>query len=587
MKEAGIDNEEFFDSIKPDFNYLDYIPYTTVKVDLKDDSKRTDTKLELESIDAVKAVIDIEDTSSYATYQGEIEEGETYIGIFSGLFLFIAILSVITTMTRVIKKQRVQIGTLKALGFSKWKINTHYIGYGFWLALVASILGLIVGRYFIGNVFIGMEMSFFSMPNGVPVLTYDSYLVAIGVVLVVSFVTYVTCRNELKENPSESLRVQMPKVKEGSLDITNKGIFKKLKFASKWNLRDILRNKIRTITGVVGVAACCLLIVCALGMLDSMNNFLDLQFSRLYNFDYKLNLKSGLNNDQVKELTDQYGDSTSETIMIEIVKDKKRFSNMIFVTDAGNKVRFVDQKQKYTKVDCNDGVYVTYKLAENEGYKLGDTLTWRIYGTDNYYQSKIVGFTKDPQNQILTCTREYLEKEKISYQPDSLYTNKDLSKVKTIKNVELIQDINGLKSSMDSMLDTMKTMIWLIIVIAAILGMVIIYNLGILSYTEKQYQFATLKVLGFDDKKIKKVFIKQQNWIAIVSIIIGLPAGFYLVDFLFKNAIADTYDFGAHIKFITYLISAVGTYLISYFVSLFLARKIKKIDMVTSLKGNE
>ncbi|MBQ8131190.1 MAG: ABC transporter permease, partial [Bacilli bacterium] len=440
MKEAGIDNEEFFDSIKPDFNYLDYIPYTTVKVDLKDDSKRTDTKLELESIDAVKAVIDIEDTSSYATYQGEIEEGETYIGIFSGLFLFIAILSVITTMTRVIKKQRVQIGTLKALGFSKWKINTHYIGYGFWLALVASILGLIVGRYFIGNVFIGMEMSFFSMPNGVPVLTYDSYLVAIGVVLVVSFVTYVTCRNELKENPSESLRVQMPKVKEGSLDITNKGIFKKLKFASKWNLRDILRNKIRTITGVVGVAACCLLIVCALGMLDSMNNFLDLQFSRLYNFDYKLNLKSGLNNDQVKELTDQYGDSTSETIMIEIVKDKKRFSNMIFVTDAGNKVRFVDQKQKYTKVDCNDGVYVTYKLAENEGYKLGDTLTWRIYGTDNYYQSKIVGFTKDPQNQILTCTREYLEKEKISYQPDSLYTNKDLSKVKTIKNVELIQD---------------------------------------------------------------------------------------------------------------------------------------------------
>ncbi|MBQ8131832.1 MAG: FtsX-like permease family protein, partial [Bacilli bacterium] len=152
---------------------------------------------------------------------------------------------------------------------------------------------------------------------------------------------------------------------------------------------------------------------------------------------------------------------------------------------------------------------------------------------------------------------------------------------------ELIQDINGLKSSMDSMLDTMKTMIWLIIVIAAILGMVIIYNLGILSYTEKQYQFATLKVLGFDDKKIKKVFIKQQNCIAIVSIIIGLPAGFYLVDFLFKNAIADTYDFGAHIKFITYLISAVGTYLISYFVSLFLARKIKKIDMVTSLKGNE
>ena len=119
------------------------------------------------------------------------------------------------------------------------------------------------------------------------------------------------------------------------------------------------------------------------------------------------------------------------------------------------------------------------------------------------------------------------------------------------------------------------------------MGSIIIYNLGILSYTEKNYQFATLKVLGFNDKKIKKIFIKQNNWIAIISIIIGLPLGYYLTDWLFKTAIEEHYDFGASITPITYIIAAIGTFLVSYIVSSRLSKKIDNIDMVSSLKGNE
>ena len=115
----------------------------------------------------------------------------------------------------------------------------------------------------------------------------------------------------------------------------------------------------------------------------------------------------------------------------------------------------------------------------------------------------------------MTMTKEYYESLGNTYQPDSLYTDTDLSKTKEIKNVELIQDITALEESMNNMLSTMKTMIVLIIVIAILLGSIIIYNMGILSYTEKQYQFATLKVLGFDDKKIKKIFIKQSNIIKL------------------------------------------------------------------------
>ena len=588
MKEMNITDTEIFEQYVTDFDYKDYLKYNYIMVDVDNKDKTNDVKNEIEEKIENAVIINIEDTASYAQYQGEIEEGETYIGVFSGLFLFIALLSVVTTMTRVVTKQRVQIGTLKALGFKRNKIILHYISYGFWISLVASMFGLLAGRYFIGNVFIGIEMSFFEIPNGVPIIKNDSYIVALLVTLCVSFVTYLATRKILKEKTAETLRNEIPKVKNNSLNITTVGIFKKMSFNTKWNIRDMFRNKARTITGIVGVTACAMLIVCSLGMLNSMNYFIDLQFNRIFNFDYKLSLKSNINSDELKDLTEKYGDNTSESLYIEIKdKDGNRESNNIFVTDSKDYVRFVDNKDKFIKLDNDDGIYVTYKLAKTNGYKIGDEITWHISGDNTYHTSKVVGFNKDPQNQNVTVTRKYLESLGIEYKPDSLYTNEDLSNTKEITNVEVISNIDELKEGMEGMLQTMKTMIALIIVIAVILGVVIIYNLGILSYTEKQYQFATLKVLGFKNKQIEKIFIKQNNIIAIISIILGLPTGFYLTDWLFKTAIEESYDFGAHINIETYVIATIGTFLISYLVSKVLAKKIKKIDMVTSLKGNE
>lgn len=588
MKKLGIDDKKMFDMMVPDFNYKDYLVFNYVMVDVDKEENKDSVKSNIEDkVSNAKAVIDIKDTSSYVTYQGEIDEGKTYIGVFSGIFLFIALLSVVTTMTRVVKNERVNIGTLKALGFSNKKVLFNYIGYGFWISLIASVFGLVLGYFFIGNVFMNLQMSFFEIPNGKPVIAYSSYLVAALVVVVIALISFYTCRGILKENPAETLKNQMPNVKNKSLNITSKGVFKRFNFSVLWNVRDMMRNKIRTFMGVVGVASCAMLIVCALGMLDSMNYFVDLQFDRLYNFDYKLNLKEGITKEEVRFLEDEYGDKTSKTYGIEIKSGDKRESNNIFVTDAKDYVRFVDKNDKFTLVNSNKGVYVTYKLASTKGYNLGDKITWHIYGDSKYYTSEIVGFNRDPQNQNITMTRRYLESLGVEYIPDAMYTNKDLGKVKEIKNVETIQNILSLKDGMNNMLSMMKEMLVLIIGVAVVLGCVIIYNLGILSYTEKEYQFATLKVLGFSDKRIKNIFTKQNNWIAIISIVIGLPFGYYLTDWLFKTAIEEHYDFGANITIRTYVIAAIGTFIVSYLVSRFLARKIKNIDMVTSLKGNE
>ena len=588
MKEMKITDEKIFDKYVTNFNYKEYIPYNYIMVDVNKKKNVTSVKEEIEDkVSNAKAIVKIEDTLSYQRYQGEIDEGASYVGIFSGLFLFIAMLSVITTMTRVIKKQKLQIGTMKALGIKNFKIVMHYVGYGFFVSLAAAIVGIILGKYFIGTFFLNMEMDYFEVPNGVPVVKPLSYLVALLVVMVVSFITYLTCRKELFKKPAEALRNEVPNVKVNSLNLSTKGIFKKLNFSSKWNYRDILRNKFRTVTAVVGIVGCCMLIVCAFGMLNSMNHFIKLQFEDLYNFNYKLSLKENIKDDELKVLTDKYGNNTSETLTIETKIDKEREANTIFVTNAGNLVRFQNENGEFIKVNKNNGVYVTRKLADQKNLKVGDTIKWHIYGVNKYYESKIVGLTKDPQVQNLTMTKEYLESLDIDYKPDSLYTNTDLKGIKDIKNVSLVQDINELKNSLESMLSMMKSMIMLIIVFAIGLGAIIIYNMGILSYSEKQYQFATLKVLGFSDKKIKKIFVQQNNWITVLSIIIGLPTGYYMTSWIFKSVIADNYDFSAYINLSTYLIAIIGTILVSIIVSRMLSKKVNKIDMVSSLKANE
>ena len=343
----------------------------------------------------------------------------------------------------------------------------------------------------------------------------------------------------------------MPKVKEKSLNLTTKGLFKKLSFSSVWNARDIFRNKVRTMMGIAGIVGCAMLLVCALGMLDSMNGYISWQFDKLYNFKYKFTLNENYTNEELNNIVDKYGDNTSETLNIEFINDDKKISNTIYIDNSNNLVRFTDEDKKYIKLKDN-GIYITSKLAETEDLKIGDTVKWHIYGQDKYYETKIIGFDRDPQTQNFKMTRKSLE-----------------------------------KLGIENMISTMKSMIILIIVVAVILGVVIIYNLGVLSFTEKQYQFATLKVLGFKDKKIKKIYTKQNNWITFISIIIGLPLGYLLLDFIFVSALSDGYDFNAKIELISYIYAALGTLIVSFIVSKILGKKVNKIDMVTSLKGNE
>ena len=583
------EKEQFFKALDPDFEISEYQIFPQILVDVEDTGQLSKTKTDLEAVSGkILAVTDRTDSVSWAGYQSEIEEGQTYSTIFMGMFLFIAILSVVTTMNRFVKKQRTSIGTLKALGYRKRRIIRHYIGFGLVTGLLGVVLGIITGVLTIGMFFLKEEMDMFLVPDYTISMRPIVFVVGAAILAVITLDTYLSCRKILQEPAAQALRVERPRVKVRKRAGEKAGLLKNASFATKWNLRDIGRNRTRSLMAIAGIAGSCILIVTAFGMKDSLNNYLNWEFDGILHFNYQLALKSDYSQEEFDNLTVEYGDKTSQTLPIEFMNgDGEKETNIVLVNDAPGFLQVSDHDRNPIDLK-SDGVYITEKLAENAHLQGGQTLKWHILGEEEWFETPVTGLNRDPQNQQVTMTRTFLEETLgKEYRPDMIYTDKDLEGVDSLPGVETISSITSLASQMNSMLSVMSSFIWLLVGISALLGFVIIYNMGILSLSENNYQFATLKVLGFRYKAIRKVFIRQNLWLTVISILIGIPGGYWLTNYIFTEAIGDNYDFFAMINPPTYVIGAVGTLSIALFSTMYLARKLRKIDMVSSLKANE
>jgi len=489
-------------------------------------------------------------------------------------------------MNRFVKKERTQIGTLKALGIRKGKITWMYVSYGLFIAFIAGILGIILGNIVIGKVFLEMEMEYYEIPYYNITTIHLVYYVTALIIVIITLVTYLSCRKVLKEPAAEALRIERPKIKIRENGITTKKFFDKLSLSTKWNMRDIGRSKARTIMALVGITGCTMLVVTAFGMSDSMKGYIDWEFDVINKFEYKLSLSSDYTNTQYDELIKKYGSKTSQTIGVEFKNNDEIVMKSLTINDAEGLLSVTNHNREPFKMK-DDGIYITEKMAKVYGLKIDDEVEWHVIGSDNWHKTSIIGFNRDPQNQQFNCTKTFYESINEEYKADSIYTNADLSNIKEIDGVNTIQTIQNLKDGINSMLGMMHMLIGLLISVSSILAVVIIYNLGVLSFSEKEYQFATLKVLGFKYKAIKKIFIKQNIWISIIAVLIALPLGYIMTDYIFVNAIGDIYDFNAMITPYTYISSGIGIFIVAYLTNQILARKIKKIDMVSSLKGNE
>lgn len=225
-------------------------------------------------------------TSGAVPFYNEIQQHKAMGSVFPVVFLAIALLTILTTMTRMVNNQRTQIGTLKALGFQKRTILLHYISYGFWLSFAGAVTGAIMGPLTLPRLFYGTMQFTYTLPEWKPSMSPLFFTMALVTVLLCTLTTYWACRSNLRDTPSQTLRPKAPKaMKHGAYE--NTAFWAGLGFNAQWNLRDILRSKLRSIMAVIGVLGCTALLVCAFGLQDTLSDVVHWQYSDLYRFSTK------------------------------------------------------------------------------------------------------------------------------------------------------------------------------------------------------------------------------------------------------------------------------------------------------------
>ncbi|MBQ8800137.1 MAG: FtsX-like permease family protein [Lachnospiraceae bacterium] len=518
----------------------------------------------------------------YAGAQSEIEEGKTMAAILPVLFLGIAILTMVTTMHRISSNEKVQIGTLKALGFKDRRILRHYTSYGLFLGVVGSVIGIALG-YLVAWVVVnpnGMMGTFMDMPNWTLYVPWIGWIMVVLTIVLLTLISLLSVKKMLWGTAADALRPYQPK-KVKAMKIEGTKLWEKMAFATKWNFRDVMRHKSRSFMTLFGILGCMLLLVGGLGMKDTMKGFISLIDEEVYDYNTKINIVETADNETVEQFAEKVGGDWMATSGIQL-EDKTVSLEIYDVTH--DMVRFIDEDNAGVTLE-DDGAYICIRLAEN-GIKVGDTVSFSPYGEEETYSVKVAGILRSVLTENLVMTKEYAEQVGIPYHISSVFTMEAQENIKDEAFISGKQSKQALMESFDAFMEIMNIMVYILVLAAVVLGIIVLYNLGIMSYVERSRELATLKVLGFKDKQIGKILISQNVWLTVVGVIIGLPSGVGVLYVLIK-ALASEYELRLIMGPLTYVVSIVVTFGVSIVVGLFVARKNKKIDMVEALKGTE
>ena len=527
-------------------------------------------------------ILSKDEIGSYSLAKGESDEGKTMGSILPVLFLLIAVLTMVTTMHRLTAKEKTQIGTLKALGLSDRRILIHYTSYALIIGIVGSAIGIALGygiAYYIMNPD-GMMGTYFDMPEWKLHLPWFCFLITVLIVILLAFIGYLSTHSMLKGTPADALRPYTPK-KMKPLAIERTAFFHRLSFGTRWNLRDIMRHKSRTAMSLIGIIGCTILIVGSLGMSDTMNEFLSIYYDDGLLYSSRIYMSEEATNDDADQIAKQYKGDKSASVSVKIID--KAVSLDIYNLE-NNMLQFPSDKKGTADIK-NDGAYICMRLADEFDLSVGDSFEISPYGTDDTYSLRLNGIIRST-SECIVITNSYAKSLQIPFKYDSVYTNTDKSDIASTSVIKTVQSKQAIMDSFDSFLQIMNSMVIVLVGGALILGIVVLYNLGVMSYTERYREMATLKVVGFKDKKIAGLLIGQNIWLSVVGILLGLPLGLLTLDVLLKK-LAPEYEMRMCITPVSYLITVLLTIGMSLLVSAMVARKNKNIDMVEALKGAE
>ena len=578
-------------SLTPDFSQMGfaYLSYKAYPGDLKYDTllvkyneSNSDFKDKLDDSIDYLSFTKKEDQNSVAKFADEMAQHKMMGDVFPIVFILVTFLTLLTTMTRIVTLQRTQIGILKAVGYRDRTIILHYISYGFFPVLAGAVLGLVTGPMIIPRMFYPTMSATYSMPSWNP--GFDMSFIYIAALMVASsvIVTYLSCRRISKENPANTLRPKAPNTSSNSL-IERSRFWNRLSFNLRWNWRDAKRNKFRAFMAIVGVMGCVGLLIAAFGMNDCMNDLKTWEYDDISHYESKLLLSSEANPMELYYILNYTNGSFIMQQSIEIKANDMEDTVMLLVSNNTDLISYTDDDKNPIEIKEGD-VSISAKLADKFNLSKGDEIRWHIVGSDEWVSSKIGQIHSEPVSQGLIMSPDTLEDQGLNFTPTNILTkDKFGEKYDSIKSTARI---DKMKESWDDMTKAVMMMVYVVTVVAVALEILVLYNLGILSFTEMEREIATLKVLGFKSSVLRKLLLTQNVIFTSIGFVFGIPLGFYFMT-LMMDATGDSIYYIPSLTWGNILLTAVITFAISIAVNLMFSGKINDLNMVEALKDVE
>ena len=586
--------------------------YESEKEDYEKDIEDSKQKL-----DDAKYLVD---NFSVDLYQNNLAKNDTFIAlkndlvkigmmgkVFPLMFFIVAALVTVTTVSRTIEEERGNIGILKALGYGNFTIAKKFIIYSFLTTVIGTVLGVIVGNSVILKILYDSYSSLYAIPDLINEINwpYVILVVALSSVSIIGVTIFIVVK-ALKEKASELMRPKS--AKDGkNIYLEKVGfLWKHFNFFYKSSFRNIFRYKRRLIMALIGIAGCTALIYTGFSLKASIDSTASRQFSKIKTYDMEVNLKNELPKSKLEDAKEYIKNLEDVKDIAEVRQQATtmwagdKFKDLYYVViDKGEINKFVNLKDRISgeNVKLNTkGIIITEKISKELGIKVGDKV--KIGDDVKANEVKVTGITENYLYNFIYITPELYEEvyeQEVKYNQfflntDGLEADEMDDLVEDIKDNDKISGVmltaNADKEYKTS-LNGLMTIVFLFIGCASILSFIVLVNLNIINISERKRELATLKVLGFFEKEVSSYVFRENVILTIMGILVGMILGNFVLGIIIKSAEVDTIMLPNELSYESLGYAAILTIVFTLVTNFVMNSRIKKIDMIDSLKSVE
>ena len=556
-------------------------------------------------------VLDRTSIQSYATYKNDAQSIAAIGTVFPIIFFLVAALVSLTTMTRMVEEERTQIGTLKALGYKKSAITAKFVWYALLSTLLGSIVGVVLGESLLPIVIIRTYRTVYMHLTQTVVQPHILNAVAATVLALLATVggAVAASARVLSENPAALMRPEAPKIGKRTFIEDIDFIWMRLNFAQKAACRNLFRYKKRLFMTILGVAGCMALLLAGFGIRDSVEMLPEKQFNRVFSYQGTVGADTSLSRAERRQLLSKVASVEGVTeylqtksIVTYAETEKGDTSAYLIVPQdtvkLGEYVHLREARFPHDDVTLtDDGVLITEKFAKALGVSAGDMITIkedetaepvgdvRVAGVVENYLSSYIYMTPNIYKALYGETAS-LNAALIQVDP-SADTNAVAEDLLDINGVTSVSMNATTQAQVNSMLGNLNVIIAVMILAAGLLAFIVLYNLNNINITERRRELATLKVLGFYPGELAAYVYRENVILTLFGTVLGMGLGFVLHWFVMQTVETETVMFGAEMRFTSYLFAILLTIVFAVLVNALMYFRMKKIDMIESLKSVE